>query len=573
MLMLTSLEQAMSSVAAFVISSQFIWIWCAFIMAYFFRWYLHLQTESLQIRRQLKRATATLNQLKTKKDFIQNFEKIRHQISALSLLSLPWKEYCQTLLFSTGQNSGTEEKQYEKIIATRDCHDFFSDDALISSRIDQRHLAVIPTHLSSMGILGTFCGLSSGIFLARHGLSGGNMADIQQSLSQLLSGASLAFWTSIAGITSSIFFSRFEKKVIRSLSKSLTHFNAALFGHLELVSLEHLGNQQLRQSHAQITGLEKISAGIHTLAKNRSDVNEQILRDIISEFRNTMTAACGHEIQLIAEAFRHIHSSLKETKDSLHQSGKMIHETVTEGSAFFKKNLHELSHQFQSSFSQTQELIQKSIRTSVSETQTAVKSSMSELEKFVIQPSESLGKAMAELSRQTELCTRQWVKMTEQSMISHKKVQESQNSLCQQIEPLLAASQAITGACAKAQDSLLHSSQAAGKISESVRMIEKTCALTQSSWEQYCVRFERVDQNLHQAFTQSQANLNQYSEKLRGFTLELDKYMSKGMLTLSSAVGDLHQAIAALPESLKHIKQQPNETHGRSGIHSQDTRM
>ena len=563
MLLPDNLDTALSSIAGFIISSQFIWIWCTLILAYGLKWYLHLQKESLLLKHQLKRAVGIFRQYQSEKEFALNFDQIRHQLLGLSLLARPWQEYCQSLLFSAVQEGDKDKIKYDKIRATRDCHEAFTSETIIQPRIDHRQLAAIPTHLSSLGILGTFCGLSSGIFLARHGLAGGDMHKIQQSLSQLLSGASLAFLTSIAGILSSIFLSRAEKKTGKSLSESLCDFNSALSSYVKMASLEQMVSQQLQQNNTQIIRLEKISSGIEQLAKNKADINEKILKEIILEFRRALISSCGNEIKMIAEAFRHIHSSLEETKGSFNDSGKLMLDSLKEGAYFFKKNLHEISHQFQSSFSQTQEMVQKSIKFSVSETQATVKNCIAELESFVVQPSENLGKTISSLNNQLEESTRKWDQMTSQSIACNEKAQATQLLLCQQIEPLLGASRDIAGACQKAQDSLNRSSEAAIKIAESVQHFEYAGQSTQASWEQYCKRFEGVDRSLYQAFEQTRTSLNQYSEKVKNFTIELDKHMSKGILTLSGAVGDLHQAIGALPESLKQVSRQPIENQER----------
>lgn len=72
-----------------------------------------------------------------------------------------------------------------------------------------------------------------------------------------------------------------------------------------------------------------------------------------------------------------------------------------------------------------------------------------------------------------------------------------------------------------------------------------------AQWEQYCQRFEGVDANLKDAFKQTNDSLVAYTQRFRTLTVDLDKHMSKGMLTLAGAVGDLHQAVGSLPQALK----------------------
>ncbi len=58
----------------------------------------------------------------------------------------------------------------------------------------------MPSHLTAVGILGTFLGLAAGIGMAAEGLTASAQQAVTQALKQLLAGESLAFVTSILGI-------------------------------------------------------------------------------------------------------------------------------------------------------------------------------------------------------------------------------------------------------------------------------------------------------------------------------------------------------------------------------------
>ena len=212
---------------------------------------------------------------------IENFNTIHGKFIQLSSLTKPWQAYQHSLLkiFAEPSKEGEHElkaAQYKAIRATRDSSDFFCPQSIIHPSIDQKLYAAIPNHLSGMGILGTFCGLSCGIYLARHGLAGGAMHEIQHGLSQLLSGASLAFWTSIGGIFTSILFSRIERTRIRGTVELITKLNQSFEGLIHTISLEQLTNKQLSQNHQQNVSLEKIVQSLKIIYQDRADTNERI---------------------------------------------------------------------------------------------------------------------------------------------------------------------------------------------------------------------------------------------------------------------------------------------------------
>ena len=70
-------------------------------------------------------------------------------------------------------------------------------------------------------------------------------------------------------------------------------------------------------------------------------------------------------------------------------------------------------------------------------------------------------------------------------------------------------------------------------------------------WEAYCLRFEGVDKSLAQAFATTHESITSYSDRFKNLTQDFDMHMSRGILSLAGAVGDLQHAISTLPEVLK----------------------
>lgn len=91
---------------------------------------------------------------------------------------------------------------------------YFNDREILAGRINLRYWMAVPNFLIGMGILGTFIGLTFGIY----SFETGTVEEVRSSISVLLGGMATAFSTSIAGMLLSIAFNIYEKNRFRSIS-------------------------------------------------------------------------------------------------------------------------------------------------------------------------------------------------------------------------------------------------------------------------------------------------------------------------------------------------------------------
>lgn len=149
--------------------------------------------------RPLAKELAELHQLlvgtETPGDFAAKFSELNERFGSSRLLGSQWREFRETLLLPEGDESPV-------ISNSVSAGAFFSRDDLLSPHLNLRLYNAFPNLLTGSGILGTFVGLVAGIYLVGSGLSDPDRAEA--SLKSLLSGASLVFLTSIAGLVSSI---------------------------------------------------------------------------------------------------------------------------------------------------------------------------------------------------------------------------------------------------------------------------------------------------------------------------------------------------------------------------------
>ncbi|WP_159439197.1 MotA/TolQ/ExbB proton channel family protein [Algoriphagus halophilus] len=127
---------------------------------------------------------------------------------------------------------------------TEDANDYFDEHTLILNNANFRHYLTLPSVFVGIGILGTFVGLVVGI--SSFDLS--SSSTIKDSISILLGGMSTAFYTSIAGMFTSIFFNLFEKYQFHSVYKKIKNLANGLNEEFRISKIElekHQAQSQL----------------------------------------------------------------------------------------------------------------------------------------------------------------------------------------------------------------------------------------------------------------------------------------------------------------------------------------
>ena len=101
--------------------------------------------------------------------------------------------------------------------------DYVNDDTVIYSVGHTQLAEVIPSLLTSLGILGTFIGLMRGL----GGLDVSDAAKTMDSIPQMIGGMTFAFMTSIAGISCSLVFNMLYRMANGSATRAIDDFHDA----------------------------------------------------------------------------------------------------------------------------------------------------------------------------------------------------------------------------------------------------------------------------------------------------------------------------------------------------------
>ena len=118
-----------------------------------------------------------------------------------------WREFDESLVAS-------DEAPYLR--NTLDAEHFFSTYTLSRGLTENRLIAAVPGFLTAIGVIGTFLGLTLGL----SGLNIGGQAEtakLTAGIQTMISGASVAFITSVWGVATSLIFNIFEKLLERNI--------------------------------------------------------------------------------------------------------------------------------------------------------------------------------------------------------------------------------------------------------------------------------------------------------------------------------------------------------------------
>lgn len=152
--------------------------------------------------------------------------------------------------------------------------DYVNDDTAIYSVSHAQLAEVIPSLLTSLGILGTFIGLMRGL----GGLDVSDAAKTMESIPQMIGGMTFAFMTSIAGISCSLLFNMLSRMAHGSATRAIDDFNDAF---TDLVMQKPL------EDNVQLICQQEDRAAL--LRRMSADMGARVSEGIVSSVEKSLT--------------------------------------------------------------------------------------------------------------------------------------------------------------------------------------------------------------------------------------------------------------------------------------------
>ena len=278
------------------------------------------------ITHEMRKVNLLMEGYETEEAFCENFEDIDNYLGESKLLGPFWQEFTATFIFP---DPGIGDPISNVIQSTVDSEFYFNAENLLTERVNSRFYNQLPNYLIGLGILGTFIGLVAGISLSAPFLQSQDINETKQALRSLLDGASLAFWTSIAGILMSIAFSVGEKKYMHIYQGLVHKWNALLDERLDHVTLEYLASKQLEQAREQSLQLKKFNTDFAiTLGEVIGDKLDPALKGVAEGLRGLRGEGIAEEFGEIVRTA--VGGELEHFGDTIKVLTEQLNETVTE---------------------------------------------------------------------------------------------------------------------------------------------------------------------------------------------------------------------------------------------------
>ncbi|MBU1701756.1 MAG: hypothetical protein KJ831_16565, partial [Candidatus Eisenbacteria bacterium] len=316
--------------------------WCLIIIIWALSaYYLGFRRKTKPLKVLVEKAKEKIKSIECSEAFVKGFEDFNAFATATPAIEPSWTEFKKALVYP-------HKDETQKIKSTVDSNYFFNFTTIVENNVDLRFYNEFPNYLTGTGILGTFVGLTIGIFLARAGLVSAEVELMRGALSNLLGGASLAFSTSLVGLFFSLIVSWKMKSWLYKIQVGIEEWCDILDAHLERVTIEGLTQENLSESKRQTVQLERFNTdlaisissalderlagrfgpllersitALEGIKADRQEGQEKLLRDMVAEFKNTLSGAAGTEMTAIGDTLRELGHSMKETADRLTGAG------------------------------------------------------------------------------------------------------------------------------------------------------------------------------------------------------------------------------------------------------------
>ncbi len=577
-------SQWLHVIAEALLTDDFLWIWCGIIISWAGLMGIGLFRKSRRLQRALRNAIAGLASFQDPTEFTHGLEEYGQAVSSSPLLKGPWTEFRRSLVVPAQGEPGA-------VLTTDEPGRHLSDDTLGASQLSLGFYASVPSHLTAFGILGTFLGLAAGVHVAAGNLSASDPDVVKQALSQLLNGASLAFITSVVGLSCSLVFLIFERSAVAKLRR-VRHDWAARLEQLVLpLSMEKLQFDQLEYAKEQtrqlkafndelrfsieqaleerVAGrlaplLERLDGSLQGLRQDRSTEAGAAIEDMLERFLAAMN-------QRTNEEFGSVKSALSEAADTLRSSAEVMSSQLGQAGSSLSAEVGSLLeglrdgverlNQTSASLNATIESALAKVRSDVEATSKTLSGNLVEAGKGAAQAMdqsmEGFQQGMKDLQRAAESMHRTVaeVQLAAKEMASVRRtISEAHVHVEQLIEPARALSESVRQSAAQFTAAWRDGREVVAQTQQIAALMAAQQDATAASWEEYRLRFEGIDRSLGRSFQQMSEGLDRYMEKTAEFAKELDEHSSKAIESLGAVMQELSETLSDLEELLPKVR-------------------
>lgn len=219
-----------------------------------------------------------------------------------------------------------------------DIEDYINEDSVIDKPGHSQLAELIPSLLTSLGILGTFIGLMEGLTSVNFSDAQGTM----DSIPMLLTGMRFAFATSVAGITCSLLFNMFYRMSVGRACRALDSFDEAFYElamprplspEVQLICqkqdeeerlariAEAVGNRVASSLEMAVSrAMDPLTKSLDTFIQGATQEQVEGVRRIVGQFVSQMNAqlsgqmtTLGHTMEMVSQGQLQTQKNLQNT--------------------------------------------------------------------------------------------------------------------------------------------------------------------------------------------------------------------------------------------------------------------
>ncbi len=545
--------------------------------------YLLFRSKIRPLTRQLSLHLEDLRRTEGEEGFAEHLPELSERFERSSLIAHCWSEFKETLIEPDIEDlQDLEDKDKVPVVRCPfSSADFFDREALLAQRLNLRQYNAIPNYLTGAGILGTFIGLVAGIHLAGAGLGSTDATQMNAALEGLLNGASLAFITSIVGLSTSIVFSSREKRWVHRFDILRGQWVEALDERLRRVTPETIALDTLRESRQQTLALqqfsnelafqlvdaleksvvtpmqpilEKVVESLEGIRSDQSSASDETLERLIREFSQSISGSAGKEMDSFASAVSSMSETLETQISNLTSSQaamqKSTESTIESLTDSFRENSRQLNAELSTSVQGMVAQIGGAVRSMTSALADSTATTTTNMQEIVasfggsisklqesIRSIEDVSVSTANVMTQVEGLLGTLRSTAEQLKATGDPIRSAANELSQTASSMHQVSQAV-----------MNSTGALGDIVDNVAEIQQQL---EKAWGDYTSRFGEVDESLRRVFEELDEGLQQFAARSHDFMTSLDEHAARVVDKLAGAVEQLDGSIEDLAEQVE----------------------
>lgn len=567
------MNSSLEAIYTWLVSPQANWVTCGSIVAVAVYWGVLVRIRLRRVRLSVSEAASEIAALDSERAFSREFESLNDRLSGHRHLGHAWREFADSLLLPT-DGSGVCRN-------TEPPENFFSADAVAGEAVNLRLVQAMPNVLTGLGILGTFLGLAAGISLGTEGMAGADVdiAKTKEALGKLLSGAGLAFATSICGLGASLLLSILDKRSLKSLDAVVDDWNRALDRCLKRATPEQLAADQLAEMKKQTFELGKFNTDLAVsiaealdsrlssalsqrfgevveelrgLRGQQSEFASDVLTKVSGELSTALSGAAGAEMSQTVNALGSLVGALNEAANTLSAGQRQMVQATDGLVASVQRAFSDSASKMNADTAQAVQLIVENLGA-------AGQATASHLVRAGEESSRQLGQAVGVMSAGvdglsnlvggfSQAAERQALLTTEVNGVlgAMKEVHLMMRAAA---EPLATASKSLTSAGTTLSERLANLERVAAALLQVSENVRNAQAQFENAWRDHEKRFGDVDGALERAFRELNDGIDALGSRVRQYLVEVDQSLAKSVQSLSAVADQLVDGLDGLHDA------------------------